>query len=308
MNLVPNSPNPESSLLFWIHVVTVLYVLVTNTLLLIALRRITGSFVAVHSLHITLCLVDMTTVLLVALNYVIPSLDAIKSLEPSTCNTVKKTWITVSRTMFISEPLFFLLIMISRYSLATSRLSPSNRHFINTKKFVFVLVFSSVLLCLVFAFCNIYVIQTPLDVMIITIFYFGFLLATVIATIVLNIKMLLFLKKRQTVGTVSMKDHRSTTHHREAARTLFIITTVATLCILPLCAIQFIIIALAMMGRTDIAHLVKYVVLASTPFILNMGLNANIYIYRNKDIRKFFQIKLRMIACCLQSMGSRVAP
>ena len=305
MNLDVNSPNPESSLLFWVHIVTVLYIMVTNTLLLIALWRITGVFVAVHSLHITLCLVDMTTAMLVALNYVFPSLNAIKALEPATCEIVKKIWITVSRTMIISEPLFFLLIMISRYSVVTSKLGPSNKHFINTKKFVAVLLLGSFALCLVFAFCNIFAIHTPLDTMIITIFYFGFLLATVIGTITLNAKMLLFIKKHETSSAVSTRDQAYRTHHQEAARTLFIIAAVATLCSLPMCVLQFVVIVQVIMGNTNTAHLVAYIRWAIVPFLLNMGLNANIYIHRNRDIRRFFQLRLRLLRSCLRDMHSK---
>jgi len=302
MNLVPNSPNPESSLIFWIHMVIVSYVMVTNTLLLIALWRITGVFVAVHSLHITLCLVDMATATLLALNYVIPSLDVIKVLEHATCNIVKKTWITVSRTMIISEPLFFLLVVISRYSVVTSRLSPSSRHFINTKMFVAVLVISSFSLCLVFAFCNIYATRTELDNMIITIFYLGFLLACTIGTIVLNVKMLQFIRKHQQTSSAinNNKKKRDTAHNREAARTLFIIASVAMLCALPLSVIQLTIIVEFIKGRYDTAQVVvTYVGWVSSPFILNMGLNANIYIYRNRDIRKFFRLKLKILTCNL---------
>ena len=70
---------------------------------------------AVRSLHMVLCIVDMMLVVFVALNYIIPSLNAVRETKPKTCEIIKKTLITLSRTTIIVEPSFFLLIVIARF-------------------------------------------------------------------------------------------------------------------------------------------------------------------------------------------------
>ena len=118
MNLVPvDTENLHRNILFWIHVIIVVYILFINSVLLAALCRVSNLFVAIRSLHIVLCLVDMLLAVLIALNYVIPSLEAVRATNRNTCVVVKQTLITLSRTLVIVEPSFFLLIVIARYVL-----------------------------------------------------------------------------------------------------------------------------------------------------------------------------------------------
>lgn len=116
MNLIPvDGENLHKNILFWIHVVVIIYVLSINSVLLRALCRVPNLFVAVRSLHMVLCIVDMILVILVALNYLIPSLNVIRETKPKTCEIIKKTLITLSRTTILAEPSFFLLIVILRF-------------------------------------------------------------------------------------------------------------------------------------------------------------------------------------------------
>ena len=116
MNLIPvDGENLHQNIVFWIHVVVIIYVLSINSVLLRALCRVPNLFVAVRSLHMVLCIVDMILVVFVALNYIIPSLNAVRETKPKTCEIIKKTLITLSRTTIIVEPSFFLLIVIARF-------------------------------------------------------------------------------------------------------------------------------------------------------------------------------------------------
>ena len=116
INLIPvDGENLHHNILFWIHVVVIMYVLSINSILLRALCRVPNLFVAVRSLHMVLCVVDMALVVFVALNYLIPSLNVVRGTKPKTCEIIKKTLITLSRTTIIVEPSFFMLIVIARF-------------------------------------------------------------------------------------------------------------------------------------------------------------------------------------------------
>ena len=288
MNLIPVEKDIEENVLFWIHMISVTYILCTNSLLLVALCRVAGLFVAVHTLHITMCLIDMTVGLLVALNYLIPSLDAVKALDRETCGIVKKTWITISRTLFVVEPLFFLMIVIARYCIVTRHLTPATKNFLNTKKFVAILVISSFSVCLLFAFANIYLVKNILDTIIITSFYFGLMLFSLFSMIILNLLMLRFLKKHEMLSNGAVPRSR---HQREATCTLLTISIVATITTLPLATLQFMIIAQTLIGDKIEAqiNLVRYTKWLSLTFLLNMGFNAHIYVMRNREIKTFFR-------------------
>ena len=110
-----DGPNLHQNILFWIHVAVIIYVLSINSVLLRALCRVPNLFVAVRSLHMVLCIVDMMLAVFIALNYVIPSLNAVRETNPKTCEIIKKTLITLTRTTIIVEPSFFLLIVIARF-------------------------------------------------------------------------------------------------------------------------------------------------------------------------------------------------
>ena len=154
------------------------------------------------------------------------------------------------------------------------------------------------MICLVFSFVNIYVIRTVMDNMIITIFYIGFLVVCLLAMVAINIRMLVFLKRRQNqrLGT---QQHRcgNSKHYNEAVYTLLTIAVVASLSSLPLVILQLYIIAQTLGGNTAQAHrtLVNYTQWACLPFLFNSGFNANIYVVRNKDIRLFYQ---NQFSCC----------
>lgn len=118
MNLIPvDGENLHQNILFWIHVAVIIYILSINSVLLRALCRVPNLFVAVRSLHMVLCVVDIMLAVFVALNYVIPSLNVVRETKPKTCEIIKKTLITLSRTTIIVEPSFFLLIVIARFVL-----------------------------------------------------------------------------------------------------------------------------------------------------------------------------------------------
>ena len=176
----------------------------------------------------------------------------------------------------------------------TRDFSRSAKQFLNTRKFAVALILALFAFSLTFAFFNIYVVRTVPDTMIITMFYVGFMVVCLMTMIILNIRMLFFLKKRQQqkFNNSHTQQHcnSKSKHYQEAVYTLLTISGVSLVTTFPLIIVQFYIFAQTFRGKLDEAHVILtgYTRWVTVPFLLNTGFNANIYVARNKDIRLFY--------------------
>lgn len=141
-------------------------------------------------------------------------------------------------------------------------------------------------------------VRTVSDTMIITMFYVGFMVVCLMAMVILNVRMLFFLKERQQQKSYLNSNHTKqqcnsskSKHYKEAVYTLLTISGVSFVATFPLIIVQFYMIAQVFRGKLAEAHLVLtgYTRWVTIPFLLNTGLNANIYVMRNKDIRLFYR-------------------
>ena len=115
---------------------------------------------------------------------------------------------------------------------------------------------------------------------------------TIGTSVVLNVRLFFYLKKHQQSNPFLKEHQRFNEYHMEVTRTLLIICVLLLACYLP-CGIMYGVFGYYMIiGKHEAMIYHIYVPWLHMLMILNAGLNASVYMLRNKKIIKYYKLLL----------------
>lgn len=187
--------------------------------------------------------------------------------------------------------LILVVISLFRYAIITNNTKAAKFTTPAAVKFIFVL---QILFSIAYAIWYTYVSQTLDHVhhAVFLIFTSAYVVIVVTGMIVLNVRLLFYIKTTGRTSTVRFQQNIAQ-YHSKVTKTILIITIVVILCYLPLMII-FATMGIFLLDKNSFSEYYHYMIPWShLPLVYNSGMNSIVYISRNERIIRYFK---RMIS------------
>lgn len=282
------------------HIVLICYILIVSGLMLFGLWFTCGTFDVVLKLYFMLGIVDFLLGISGAIGYIAPFASKIKELDLETCTILDNIHIPLFRSLYLMETFLLFYMILVRYFKIMFAMGSCMDVFINTNKFVFLVVVCVFLPCVPFVLYRVPKQQngtmTEKDVALFDAVFITTQTFCIAGSIVVNCFLLKILHEKCKGGKQNIT--RNTNRHQRAAVTLALMVLVMFVCSLPLFCLQMLIVSKLKNEHYAEAHnmMIKHLGPVNIFSLLGVGMNSNVYIIRSMKIRKFYFNLIKKVA------------